>query len=432
MKSSNTTNSQSVDLDHDTVARAERFRVTRNTAVLAVAFTDIADSTAHREELGEREYERLREEHDNAVGVVVEAEEAGAVIKGLGDGALIVFSEPSTAVERMLRLQATMKSHPHFKLRIGIDMGQVALKARSGIVADVFGRHVNRASRIQGLAQPGHVLASFHVYDCAVGWLKGTGIEWANHGFKSLKGFDGSVSIHEAYLEADSFPQIFESASPTGVKEPLVLLSKPDSRVVDYDGRPMFSRSGGRDREAESGNSYRTRSNVSPLATLGRVFQRREPLHIRRLESAPHEDPYVHYGMEFKLLAEQWSGAQRSLWCFSMSPTSDDVKGLLMQSGIAVDVARSADEAIDVLRGVKHTLLVVCAKDDESLDGCRKLFGLRGRKYRDVPKLVFASAQIEAEHGAEILGLGAAACTSGLVSLLDAIRQTLVWQAYEH
>ena len=56
-------------------------------------------------------------------------------------GALSVFSEPSTAVERSLEVQRALAEHP-FKLRIGLDMGQISVKSSFGIVADVFGRHV--------------------------------------------------------------------------------------------------------------------------------------------------------------------------------------------------------------------------------------------------------------------------------------------------
>ena len=57
---------------------------------------------------------------------------------------------------------------------------------------------MNRAARILDLADPGHVLTSFAVYDCAVGWLRGGDVVWHHHGAVELRGFTEPVSIHEA------------------------------------------------------------------------------------------------------------------------------------------------------------------------------------------------------------------------------------------
>ncbi len=161
----------SVDL-----ARAEAYRQRKITSVLAIVFTDVANSTALRESLGENRYEAIREAFDDKVASIFETDDDGAVVKSTGDGCLAVFAEPSAAVARCLQVQRELLTHEHFKLRIGIDMGQVSVKSARGIVRDVFGRHVNRAARIEALAEPGQVLVSFQVFDCAVGWLKDQGV----------------------------------------------------------------------------------------------------------------------------------------------------------------------------------------------------------------------------------------------------------------
>src|SRR5262249_13754430 len=65
----------------------------------------------------------------------------------------------------------------------------------------------NRAARIEGKAEPGHVLVSFTVYDCAVGWLRSPSIAWTHHGQVSLRGFADPVSLHEPFEAAVASPQ---------------------------------------------------------------------------------------------------------------------------------------------------------------------------------------------------------------------------------
>jgi class 3 adenylate cyclase len=184
-------------LEQAQCSRVDEYRRRKDTAVLAIAFADIADSTALLEQLGENRYDALRRQHNETVRGVVEEDEAGSLVQFYGDGALAVFSEPSTAVERCLDL-VSLERGP-FRLRIGVDVGQVARRSRDGTVLEVFGRHVNRAARIESLAEPGHVLASYAVYDFSVGWLRSNGVEWRALGVATPKGFSEPVSIHEPF-----------------------------------------------------------------------------------------------------------------------------------------------------------------------------------------------------------------------------------------
>jgi class 3 adenylate cyclase len=137
----------------------------------------------------------------------VESEDAGAVVKSTGDGVLAVFAEPSSGVERALKVQEMTRHDRTFAIRVGIDMGQVSVHWKGGIVADVFGRHVNRAARIMSMAKPGHVLVSYQVYDCAIGWLRSPRLQWRDLGEMQLKGFGESVSIFEAFDPTATSPQ---------------------------------------------------------------------------------------------------------------------------------------------------------------------------------------------------------------------------------
>jgi len=48
-------------------------------------------------------------------------------------------------------------------------MGQVAVENQTQL--DLFGRHVNRASRVEGIADAGQIYLTYPVFDSARGWL---------------------------------------------------------------------------------------------------------------------------------------------------------------------------------------------------------------------------------------------------------------------
>ena len=128
---------------------------------------------------------------------------AGMVIKFIGDAVMAVFSEPSAAVERSLLIQKrihefNLADHEYDQLavRIGLHMGQVAVE--ENIQADVFGRHVNRAARIESMASGGQIYMSYTVFDSAKGWLEAHNeLVWTLHGAYFLKGIDKPVEIYE-------------------------------------------------------------------------------------------------------------------------------------------------------------------------------------------------------------------------------------------
>ncbi len=116
---------------------------------------------------------------------------------------MAVFSEPTAAVDRALSIQRKIHrfnlEHPDLEdlsIRIGIHLGQVAVE--DSISTDVFGRHVNRASRIEGLADGGQIFLTYSVFDSARGWLsEQRGVEWKLHGTYYLRGIPEPVDIYE-------------------------------------------------------------------------------------------------------------------------------------------------------------------------------------------------------------------------------------------
>lgn len=195
----------------------EQFRKQHHTAVLVVMFTDLKGSTQLAEQAGEVATQWLRQQHDAIVREVVGNGEAGRVVKTIGDAALCVFAEPTTAVQRALliqrRLEQFNREHADSApliMRIGLHMGQVAVD--DTVVRDVFGRHVNRAKRVEELAHGGQVLVTLPVYDSARGWLAERSVEWHDHGEYRVKGIAEPVRVYEAC------PQGTRPRSPRGTR----------------------------------------------------------------------------------------------------------------------------------------------------------------------------------------------------------------------
>ena len=194
-----------LELTHQELSSIEQYRQRRQTSVLVILFTDLKGFTDIAERRGDRHAVELLHRHDEIVIKAVEEGGAGLVVKHIGDSVMAVFSEPSTAVERALRIQAEAaafnEAHPECEpigIRIGIHLGQVAVENQTQL--DLFGRHVNRASRVEALADAGQIFLTYPVFDSARGWLRaqaGRELGWKLHGSYFLKGVQEPVEIYE-------------------------------------------------------------------------------------------------------------------------------------------------------------------------------------------------------------------------------------------
>jgi class 3 adenylate cyclase len=207
--------------DKQQLALIDEFRKRRNTSVLTIMFTDMKGYTQMTEEKGDEYSNRMVDLHDALLERIIETEGAGKVLRHIGDSILAIFSEPSTAVERALLIQEEIRKFNRelaevepLAVRIGLHMGQITVK--DDINPDIFGRHVNRASRVEGLADGGQVFVTYNVLDSAKGWLVGKQqekIAWTSHGQYRLKGIDEAIEIFEVYHEGKVEPR-----APRGVK----------------------------------------------------------------------------------------------------------------------------------------------------------------------------------------------------------------------
>ena len=205
---------ENLDISNGEKTSIDEYIKRKNTSVLVVMFTDIEGFTRITEEKGDSYASELRGHHDEILRKIIEENDAGLVIKTIGDAFMAVFSEPTTALERALIIQerlaefnkSNQDKYNELRVRIGLHMGQVVIENK--IKTDVFGRHVNRASRVEGLAEGGQVFLTYSVFDSAKGWLADkNNLEWKNHGLYYLKGIDDAIDIYEVYNKDITTPK---------------------------------------------------------------------------------------------------------------------------------------------------------------------------------------------------------------------------------
>lgn len=146
-------------------AQVERPDLARLTADgdVVIAFSDIEDSTAHNEALGDKEWVKVLERHNRLIEKLV-ADHGGHVVKTQGDGFMIAFADTEQAVLCGIGIQRALLKNAEqwadIRVRIGIHIGP---SVRRG--DDLFGRNVAMAARIAGEAGGGEILVSEAVRD---------------------------------------------------------------------------------------------------------------------------------------------------------------------------------------------------------------------------------------------------------------------------
>jgi class 3 adenylate cyclase len=141
--------------------RSDIARVAAPDGTVAIFFSDIEDSTALNEELGDERWVRVLSAHNALVRRSVE-KRGGHVVKTQGDGFMVVFREPAQAAQAALDVQRGLDAptprslrQTQIRVRIGLHVGETV--SRDG---DYFGRNVAMAARIAAAADGGEVLVS--------------------------------------------------------------------------------------------------------------------------------------------------------------------------------------------------------------------------------------------------------------------------------
>ena len=150
-------------------------------------FTDIVDSTAVADRIGDERWRNLLYAHDNVVRTELDRFR-GVEVKSTGDGFLARFDAPARAIRCALAITSGVQPL-ELEVRAGLHTGEIHL-----VEGDVEGISVHIASRVADLAPPSEVVMSRTVKDL----IAGSGIELEDYGTYELKGVPAEWQLFRA------------------------------------------------------------------------------------------------------------------------------------------------------------------------------------------------------------------------------------------
>lgn len=163
----------------------ERRNVEPDRVLATIMFTDIVDSTEQAARLGDHEWRKLLDRHDETARRRV-GELGGRLIKLTGDGLLATFDGPARAIRCASALRDDLKPQG-LELRAGIHTGEVEVRGD-----DIGGIAVHIGARVLALAKAGEVLVSPSVPPL----VAGAGLSFEDRGLHELKGVDGAWNVY--------------------------------------------------------------------------------------------------------------------------------------------------------------------------------------------------------------------------------------------
>lgn len=158
------------------------------TTELTVCFADLVEFTRLGEEIAAEELGQVAGRLEEMAAAV--AQPPVRLVKTIGDAAMFVSTDPepmlTAALELIAAAEAEGEQFPW--LRAGLACGSVLPQW-----GDYYGRPVNLASRVTGVARPGSVVVDAAVKDAA-----GEGFAYTFIGERRLKGIDSRVKLFRA------------------------------------------------------------------------------------------------------------------------------------------------------------------------------------------------------------------------------------------
>ncbi|MGD9752291.1 MAG: alpha/beta fold hydrolase [Acidimicrobiia bacterium] len=158
--------------------------------LMTIVFTDIVGSTTTATALGDRRWRAVLDHHDR-VTLEETNRHGGTTIKNLGDGFLLKFDGPATAIRAATALHRAMR-HVGVEIRVSIHTGEVERRGD-----DISGVAVHLASRMLAIAPPSTTIVSSVIK----GLVAGSGIAFAPLGAHRLKGIDEPWELHQVIAE---------------------------------------------------------------------------------------------------------------------------------------------------------------------------------------------------------------------------------------
>jgi class 3 adenylate cyclase len=150
-----------------------------------ILFTDIVDSTALTEQLGDAAF-RTRASRLDALMRSGIRDCGGTPVDGkvMGDGVMAVFGAARQAIDAAFRCRAAADG-TGLALHLGVHAGDVTRERDN-----VYGGAVNIASRVCGLSAPNEILVSATVRELA---RTSAGVAFEDRGEHALEGIDAAV-----------------------------------------------------------------------------------------------------------------------------------------------------------------------------------------------------------------------------------------------
>jgi len=169
-------------VSHDSSAVAS---LTGSEGTMTLVFTDIVDSTAQAEAMGDTKWVELVARHESVIREITESH-VGSVVKTLGDGSMLAFDSARAAIRASVDIQR-MSEAEEFSVRIGVHAGDV-VRSKD----DILGLTVNKAARVAATANGGTIMVSSTVIDLVGSFEE---VEFGDPISVALKGLSGTHQL---------------------------------------------------------------------------------------------------------------------------------------------------------------------------------------------------------------------------------------------
>jgi len=164
----------------------------RDPGIRTILFTDIVDSTALTQRLGDELAMEIIAEHDRVVRGAL-AEQMGREVKHTGDGIMAAFLSSVSAIRCGIQIQRELEAYSEnhqahrLHVRIGIAVGEPVERNN-----DLFGSTVQLAARLCAHAQAAQILVSNAVTELCLG----KSLDFQDMGEILPKGFERPIHVH--------------------------------------------------------------------------------------------------------------------------------------------------------------------------------------------------------------------------------------------
>ena len=166
----------------------------RDSGIRTILFTDMVESTALTQSMGDEAAMLLLDVHNTVVRNALD-NLGGREVKHTGDGIMASFVSAAGAVRCAIQIQRELQKHAQanpdrpLKVRVGAAVGEPVEQHN-----DLFGSTVQLAARLCAHAQPEQILVSNAIAELCIG----KGLSFEDVGEVTLKGFDSPVRAHAA------------------------------------------------------------------------------------------------------------------------------------------------------------------------------------------------------------------------------------------